>query len=709
MRVQISLILLAFSAVVCAEPVRTPHVEAELVAAQTGVEPGKPLAVALRLKMAPNWHTYWRNPGDSGEPTRITWKLPPGYRAGVIQWPVPQRLPVGPLTNFGYKNEVLLLTDIAVPQDASGPVTIAARADWLVCNPERCIPEGADLALTLSANGNAQTTWAKAIERARTLLPRNATESGSWRFDARGADGAVVLDVVPPAGISLASPVYFPFEQGKIDNSATQRVERAGDAYRLTIPASRQPVGAFTRVAGLLAVAQPLDAQGARAIEFSVPVTGAVGAAALPPPPPQSAPLGLAMALAFAFLGGLILNLMPCVLPVLSIKVLGLVSKANGSAAPRRLHGMLFAAGVVGSFLLLAAVLIALKAGGTALGWGYQLQSPLFVSVLALFFFGLALNLSGVFEFGNMLPASISGARVSSPRLDALFSGALAVFVASPCTAPFMGAALGFAFSESLPVTLLIFTALGLGMAAPYVLLAWNPRWLRWVPAPGPWMTRLKQFLAFPLYATVIWLAWVLGRQSGLDAVIALLAALLALAVTAWLAGLAPQRKLTVRAVAAAFALAAVALVVHAARAPAPGAPASSSAESAGVEWKPYSRELLASLTAAGTPVFVDFTAAWCVTCQVNKQLVLTRPDVERAFTERGVTRLRADWTRRDDEITQALAELGRNGVPVYALYLPGRSVRLLPEILTRETVLAALAGIDRPKSIANLERKETP
>jgi thiol:disulfide interchange protein DsbD len=709
MRAQISLILLAFSAAVCAEPVRTPHVEAELLAPRTAIEPGKPLVVALRLKIAPNWHTYWRNPGDSGEPTRITWKLPPGYSAGAIQWPVPERLPAGPLTNFGYKNEVLLLTDVAVPQGASGPVTLAARADWLVCNPERCIPEGADLAITFSGNANARTAWAEAIERAQALLPRKAAEVGPWRFDARGAAGAVVLDIVPPAGIRLASPVYFPYEEGRIDNSAAQPVERAGDAYRLTIPASRQPVGAFTRVAGLLAVAQPLDAQGRRAVEFSVPVTGLVGPAAAAPPAPESAPLGLAMALAFAFLGGLILNLMPCVLPVLSIKVLGFVSNANQGAAQRRLQGALFAAGVVGSFLLLAAVLIALKAGGTALGWGYQLQSPLFVSVLALFFFALALNLSGVFEFGNVLPASLSGARVSSPRIDALLSGALAVFVASPCTAPFMGAALGFAFSQSVPVTMLIFTALGLGMAAPYALLAWNPRWLGSAPAPGPWMTRLKQFLAFPLYATVIWLAWVLGTQSGLDAVIALLAALLALAVTAWLAGLATRRKLAVRAIATAFALAAAALAVHAARAPAPGTPAISSAESAAAAWQPYTRQRLAELTAAGTPVFVDFTAAWCVTCQVNKQLVLTRPDVERAFTDRGVARLRADWTRRDDEITRALAELGRNGVPVYALYLPGRSVRLLPEILTRETVLAALAEIGHPKSIANLKRKEAP
>jgi thiol:disulfide interchange protein DsbD len=600
-----------------AAPVRTEQVEAELVAERSTPEPGKPFTVALRLQAAKGWHTYWRNPGDSGQPTSIRWQLPPGYRAGPIQWPVPERLPIGPLANYGYEGEVLLLTDIVLPPDAQAPARIAAHAKWLVCNPERCIPQEADLVLDSGAAPRAQQ-----IAYTREALPESA--GAGWTFQASGTAGGVGLEISPPAEFRPTTLHYFPYEEGKVQHAAAQTLERRDAAMRLFIPAAAQPLGAFERVYGLLV------ADGVRGVEIDVPVKGSVIAA---PAAVAASSLGLAAALALAFAGGLILNLMPCVLPVLSIKVLGF---ARGrSAQAMRVHGLFYGAGVLASFLALAGLLIALKAAGSAVGWGFQLQSPVFVGLLAVLFLALALNLSGAFEFGSLVPARLANATASHPHADAFLTGILAVVVASPCTVPFMGAALGYALTESALVALAVFAALGIGMAAPYVLLAFEPRWLRRLPKPGPWMVSLKRWLALPLYATVGWLAWVLSIQVGIA-----------------------------------------------------GAPAEKDL------WQPYSEARVAELVAQGKPVFVDFTAAWCVTCQVNKQLVLSRPETERAFAGRGVVLLRADWTRQDPEITRALAALGRNGVPVYVLYRPGREPRLLPEILTREAVQAALADL---------------
>jgi len=618
-RLAVALLLLAGLALpAAAAPVRTEQAEAELLAERRAPEPGKPLTVALRLQAIPGWHTYWRNPGDSGQPTSIRWQLPAGYRAGPIQWPVPEKLPIGPLANYGYEGEVLLLTDIEVPAGARAPARIGAHARWLVCNPERCIPQQADLALDPAAPPQAQR-----IAYARDALPEAA--GADWAISAKGGAGGVVLDIAPPAGFTAKTLHYFPYDEGKVQHAAAQRFETRDGALRLFIPAAAQPLGAFDRVHGVLV------ADGVRGFEIDVPVKGAVlaqvaGAATV-------ASIGLVAALALAFAGGLILNLMPCVLPVLSIKVLGF---ARGHSAPEmRAHGLFYGAGVLASFLALAGLLIALKAAGSAVGWGFQLQSPVFVGLLALLFTALALNLSGVFEFGSLVPARLANASAKHPHADAFLTGILAVVVASPCTVPFMGAALGYALTESALVALAVFAALGIGMAAPYVLLAFEPRWLQRLPKPGPWMVTLKRWLALPLYATVAWLLWVLSIQVGI-------------------AGAQPEKD----------------------------------------SWQPYSEARVAELVAQGKPVFVDFTAAWCVTCQVNKQLVLSRPETARAFAEQGVVPLRADWTREDPAITRALAALGRNGVPVYVLYRPGRAPRLLPEILTREALDAALAEL---------------
>ena len=587
-----------FSLTAWAAPVRTPQAEAELVAERDALVPGEPITVALRLAAIPGWHTYWRNPGDSGEPTRIEWRLPPGFTAGEIEWPVPQRIPVGPLMNFGYKGEVLLLTRVVPPTDlAAGPVRLRAKAFWLVCEVQ-CLQQDAELSLVLpvARSAGADRHWGKPIAAARAALPVPAP--AQWLFSAKAEDGGASLAISPPAGVELKEAFFLPFEEGKVEPAAPQGLAREGEGYRLALRASAQPVGTFERVRGIFVLPE-------KSLVVDVPIVA------------RFADLGLALALVFAFAGGLLLNLMPCVLPVLSIKVLSFTADA------RVRHALLYAAGVLASFWILAGLLIGLRALGAQLGWGFQLQSPVAVALLAAFFLVLAMNLSGLLEFRFSFAGGPSGH---------FLSGVLAVVVASPCTAPFMGAALGYAVFESGWRAVAVFTALGLGMAMPYAALAAAPGWRRWLPKPGPWMPRLKRWLAVPLYATVIWLTWVLVQQ------------------------ITP-----------------------------PAAPHAA--------WEPYSAEKVAALTAAGKPVFVDFTAAWCVTCQVNERVVLARDDVMQAFRDRGVTLVRADWTRRDPEIARALTALGRSGVPTYAMYKPGRPPELLPELLTPERVLAALDG----------------
>jgi thiol:disulfide interchange protein DsbD len=579
--------------------VKTPQVEAELVAERDALVPGEPITVALRLAAIPGWHTYWRNPGDSGEPTRIEWRLPSGFAASDIEWPVPVRIPVGPLMNFGYKGEVLLLIRLVPPSDlaAGREVTLRAKANWLVCEVQ-CLQQEGDFALTLPVkrDAGADPRWGEPIAAARAALPVPAP--ARWSFRARAEESGASLAIFPPAEVDLNNAFFLPFEEGKIEPAAPQALAREGEGYQLALRAAAQPVGAFDRVNGIL-VSQE------NSLVIDVPIMA------------RFADLGLLAALVLAFAGGLLLNLMPCVLPVLSIKVLSFASDA------RLRHALLYSAGVLVSFWLLAGALIGLRALGNQLGWGFQLQSPVAVALLAAFFLVLALNLSGLIEFRSSFAGGPSGH---------FLSGVLAVVVASPCTAPFMGAALGYAVFESGWRAFAVFTALGLGMALPYAALAAAPGWRRYIPKPGPWMPRLKRWLAVPLYGTVVWLAWVLVQQ-----------------VTP------PSTQ-------------------H------PG-------------WEPYSAQHVAALTAAGKPVFVDFTAAWCVTCQVNERVVLARDDVRAAFRSRGVTLVRADWTRRDPEIARALADLGRSGVPAYVLYMPGRAPQLLPELLTPERVLAALDG----------------
>ena len=685
-----------------AQPVRTPNVEAELIAERSALVPGRANTVALRLKIRDRWHTYWQNPGDSGLPTTLEWKLPAGIGAGPIQWPAPKALAVGPLVNYGYDGEVLHLVDIDVPATftASTPVTLDARADWLVCE-DVCIPEGADLVLTLPVDANAPPSprWSAAIDAARKALPKPLS---GWTAEAIGEGQQLKLALTAPPGAADPGALrFFPFSEGAIEPSGAQQLSRHAGRYVLAMPVAYQLDPALKRVAGVITAANGLG--DAKAATLDVPLNGNVVAG----PKPLDAPaplapgalsatssLSLAAALLLAFGGGVLLNLMPCVFPVLSLKVMGFVEHHDAKRTMHR-EAIAYSAGVVLSFIALALALVALRAAGEELGWGFQLQSPAVVAALALLFFLLALNLSGVFEFGMFVPTAAASWTAKNRTLDAFASGVLAVIVASPCTAPFMGAALGYAISQSIPVTLAVFVTLGVGMALPYVLLAWFPGWRKRLPRPGRWMERVKQFLAFPLYATVAWLAWVLGAQVDNDAVFRLALALVFTAIAGW-AWRAFRSGGTRAWAGVAFAGAASMAFVIAPLFATSAASAQARAAKADVaaDWREFSPSTVASLQAGGRPVFVDFTAAWCVTCQVNKRLVLNDGEVRTAFAQKNVALVRADWTRRDPQITQALAALGRNGVPVYVLYRPGKAPLLLPEVLKASLVHEALATL---------------
>ena len=701
-RLLLAALSLAAGAAFSAPLVKTEHVEADLVAETTTAVAGQPTTIGLRLRMAPQWHTYWKNPGDSGLPTRIQWVLPQGWKAGEIQWPYPHRLPIGPLMNYGYEDEVVLLVDVTpAAGTAPGKYPLQAKAEWLVCK-DICIPEKGDVDTEVAIattppqpNGRAQAS----IERARNGLPVAAP---GWKFESALTATDLVVRMEPPAGATVpANLQFYPEREQLIEPAAPQKITRDGNGVRITMKLAQPVAKDVKRVAGVAVSDDGWPGIARKSIEVEAPVSSHL--AALPPTTGGSgnaadASLGgsTLVALGFALLGGILLNLMPCVFPVLGIKLMGFVQHAHGETRAMRVQGLMFFAGALLSFLLLAGVMLALRAGGTQLGWGFQLQSPVVVMLLAVLFFVLALNLVGVFEWGAFAQSITSNLSARGRYADAFLSGVLATVVATPCTAPFMGAAVGATLTQSAGHALLVFAALGVGMALPVLALSFFPALLRRLPRPGPWMETLKQLLAFPLFATVAWLAWVLGAQTGNDAVFALLGGLVVIAMAGWLYGRSASAPAAWR-----TALVILLCVVGVAVAWPIAHPEGGTVAKAGeLDWQPWSQERVAELTAQGHPVFVDFTAAWCVTCQVNKRVALHDDAVMKSFGAHGVVPLKADWTRQDPKITAALAALGRNAVPVYALYPPGESEpRLLPEVLTPSLVLAEIDRLPAAKS----------
>ncbi len=682
-----------------ASEVTTPQVRAELLAhAPEGVAVGKPLWLGLLIDHRPHWHTYWKNPGDSGLPTTLQWTLPAGTHAGDIRWPTPKKLPVGPLMNFGYEGRLLLPVPVTIAAAPTGDtLKVKLDAEWLVCK-DVCIPESGSFMLELPVQA-ATAAHGALFAAAEAAVPQPAAGAEA---QARVEGDALVIDVAGLPAVWRGRAIdILPETAGVILNAAKPETAWDGERWRVRLPLDPQrSEGPATMPVVLVADGQTAGVQVTATVTTPWPALAALPAAPAPalgdavvlPPAAPAQGVGFGLALLLALLGGALLNLMPCVFPVLSLKVFGFAAHAQDRRGLLA-GGLAYTAGVVLSFVALAGVLLALRAGGEQLGWGFQLQSPAFVAALAALFTLIGLNLAGAFEFGSVLPARWSAARARHPMVDSLLTGVLAVAVASPCTAPFMGASLGVAVTMPAAQALAVFAALGLGMAAPYLAASAWPGLARALPRPGPWMAHFKTLMAFPMFATVVWLVWVLGQQTGIDGVAALLGALLALAFLAWALG-SPTLGARAR---AGFGAAAVVLgaAVLAWALPSfkPVEAATTAPSEAG--WEAWSPERVAELQAAGRPVFVDFTAAWCVTCQYNKRTTLADAEVQAAFRARNVALLRADWTRRDARITAELTRLGRTGVPVYALYAPGAAgPRLLSEILGKAEVTGALAGL---------------
>ena len=685
----------AFSEAACAraasDSADAPHLHVQLVFRNAQLYPGGGDHGGLYFKLEPGWHVYWINAGDSGEPPRIQWTLPAGIAAGPLQFPAPKRLPLGPLMDFGYENEVVFPFRLEIARSVKpGTALLDAKVDWLVCR-EVCIPGKADLQITqkiLAAaplagepdDGPGAEIW----KRLAVLLPDALPTADTAAFQAT------------PTGFRLAVSTgqrenqaeFFPEDQDILSNPAPQTVTPTATGFVLDLKKDSSLTTNPTQLKGVL------ELSGGRNYE----IAATPGTVAAPPAAPSFSLATLASTALFAFLGGLLLNLMPCVFPVLFLKGLALVNSGTEERHKLRAHGLVYTAGILVSFWALVALLLGLRAAGATLGWGFQFQSPIFLSLMAALLFFLGLSLAGQFEIGLMLTSAGGSFAAKQGYAGSFFTGVLAVIVATPCTAPFMGTAIGYAMAQPAAVTFAIFTALALGLAAPYVALTLQPAWTRLLPKPGAWMDILKQAISIPIFATVIWLAWVLAQAYGAALLAALLCIFLLLAIAGWFLGRWPvQRWATV--VAALLVLTVVAACIAAPREFAEtqeNAPPQLSSEGPAPRsgaWQPWSADAVQHALAAGQPVFVDFTAGWCLSCQVNERVALSRPEVMRAFGEKDVALFKADWTREDPAITQELAALGRSGVPVYALYAPGQTTpTLLPQVLTPGIVVDAIA-----------------
>ena len=661
-------------------------VKAELVAEKASVAPGSTLWVDLHLSIKSGWHIYWRNPGDSGLPTTIDWELPQGFSAGAISWPVPERFVQSGIGNYGYAGSANLLVPISVAKEvpAGGTATLSAETSWLVC-AEICIPGGAKLSLNLPiVSGPMPADRAKTalFTEIRRQLPLPA---GFETHFVSGADDYHLL--VPQAALTtLQDPTgtFFPNDGSLIDHAAETHTSRRTDGLEITLKRANTTAAVPATLDGVLAL------RGADGTERAFEIS-ANPAARLP------AGTGLAwwQALLLAFLGGIVLNAMPCVFPILSLKLLSLGKQAHGHRAEALGHGLAYTTGVLVSFAALGGALLALRAGGRAIGWGFQLQTPVFVAVVAYLLFAMGLSLSGVATFGTGLSGTGGTLAGRSGLAGTFFTGVLATIVATPCTAPFMGAALGFALIAPAAVAIGIFLALGLGLAAPYLMATAIPGWQSVLPRPGGWMELVKQLLAFPLYGTVAWLIWVLIQEAGPGESLTALFGLVLVGFAVWIYGrtrlAAPLGQRLGIGLATAGTAAALLLAVSL---PTTGEGAAKAAVQGKLAYEPFTAQRLSALEATGKPVFVNLTASWCVTCLINERVALDSEAVRQAFADRGIVALKGDWTTQNPEITALLQQFGRSGVPLYLLYGGKGEPVILPQILTAASVLDALGKV---------------
>jgi thiol:disulfide interchange protein len=665
-------------------PVKAQHLTAELVSLSPDIAPGGTLQVGLVLTLEEHWHVYWINAGDSGEPPKITWTLPEGITAGPMLFPIPSRLPLGPLMDFGYEDEVAFPVQLTAASSLKpGPTHIDAKVTYLVCR-EVCIPGKAHLGLNLNVVPGATAAQpVGALGEALTLIPKPLPPDA--KLTVTGGKTDFVLNLT--TGGRETNAEFYPSDQDQIANAAPQQIEPTSDGVRLRV---RRSDDLKTLPAQLHGVIKLSDNQ---AYEVTVPVTPGEVA----PAPgskvagsPATSSVTTISAIGLAFVGGIILNLMPCVFPVLFLKGLALVQSSGQERKHLRSHGLVYTLGILVSFWIIVAALLILRATGSQAGWGFQLQSPTFIAVLAAGLFFFALSLAGQFDLGLSLTSVGGGLAQKQGYTGSFFTGVLATIVATPCTAPLMGAAIGFALAQPAGITFAVFTALALGLATPYLLLSFQPAWTRILPRPGAWMETLKQLTAVPLFGTAIWLAWVYGNlhsgnSQGVDHLTRLLWCFLALAIAGWALGKWPANW---KSAIAALLIAAVGLAIPLYQ-----------PKDTTLVWAPYSQQSLDQARAAGHPVFIDFTAAWCLSCQVNERAVLKSADVQHQFSKNNVTLLKADWTQYDPEITKQLASVNRSGVPTYVIYpaMKNSSADVLPELLTKDIVLTALEKDVKP------------
>jgi thiol:disulfide interchange protein DsbD len=679
----------------------TPHTRLSLLSETRSLEAGKPFILGVEFQLEDGWHIYWVNAGDSGEAPKVQWTLPAGLTAGATEWPAPERLLAPPLVNYGYENHVLLMVPFAIDRastlSAGTDLHIEANVRWLVCR-EVCIPGRAKLNLTLPVRAGSPEKDPEAspfFDEARASLPEPAPSS--WRAQVDVQDDGMRLKVSgdPRLKSGAKSAIFFPLDSDQVENATPQNPAATPEGLALSLKRSEQLTTPLDHLRGVLMLR---NAGATSSFVIEAPVhEGATPAAT------KTAAQSLPVMLIFAFLGGLILNLMPCVFPVLSIKILGFVTAPRSERAQFPWHslghGLAYTAGILVSFWALVGTLLALRAGGQQLGWGFQLQSPGFIAVLAVFLFGFGLNLAGVFEFNSAL-SNVGGSLAHKEGLPgSFFTGVLATIVATPCTAPFMGSAVGFALSQSTVVAFLIFTLLGLGLALPYLILSIEPSLGGFLPKPGRWMETFKQFVSFPVFATVLWLAWVFGIQAGIEPLFRLLGGFLLVSVAAWLLGrwTSGRGHLLARIAATLLLVAALGLALSGARVSESAASDLSSNGGSELEWEKFAPEKIESIRDTGRPVFADFTAAWCVSCKVNELLVFRSEEVKSELKRRNFVLMKGDWTTYDPVITRALADFGRSGVPLYVIYPAdrGKDPIVLPEIINAGIVLRSLKTLD--------------
>jgi thiol:disulfide interchange protein DsbD len=660
-----------------------PHLSVQLVVPPAQIYPGQNFTAGLYFKLEPGWHVYWINAGDSGEPPAIHWTLPAGVTADAIQFPAPKRLPLGPLMDFGYENEVLfpIPMHVATNFEPNGPTAkLGGKVTWLVCR-EVCLPGSAVLSIDRQALSHAPVAVAsiaadqQLLDRFHNTLPEPLPTAVQAKFQTTPKGFTLTVET----GRRETTAEFFPFDQNIMANAAPQPVTFLRNGIEISLTKDENLKAAPTELHGLLVLGN------GRAYDLHA-VLGTLVLAAN-----HSSATALLRIVLLSFAGGIILNLMPCVFPVLFLKGLALVQSSAEERHKIRLHGLVYTLGILVSFWIVVGVLLVLRAAGHNFGWGFQFQSPLFIVLLALLLFFLGLSLAGQFEIGLTLTSAGSGLAAKQGYAGSFFTGVLAVVVATPCTAPLMGAAIGYALAHSAMVSIIVFTAVALGLAAPYLLLAFNPAWTRLLPRPGAWMEILKQAVSIPIFGTVIWLVWVFNQTTGASSLVFLLTAFLLLAIAGWILGRWPAK--------APATLAAVLVLVLAVAVPAWALhmlTPSAATRAQDARWQPFTPDLVAKYRAEGKPVFVDFTASWCLSCQVNERVVLDRADVQQRLKSSGVELVRADWTRHDETIANALAALGRSGVPTYALYPadPNAPPKLLPEVLTPGIVFHALDAV---------------